>query len=199
MQLKVQGAALHPQTLQDAPASVTIITAEDIRKYGYRTLGEAHASVRGFYTSNNRNVGRIHALGVEAELNGRPTSWLEATASYSIQRTTDETEKDVLENSPVHLAKLRFSVPLGRKFEASSGMQYYSSRQTLAGAFTVPVYLADFTITSRRLLPNFDVQFGLRNAFNRNYSDPIALNPLVDTMVQPGRTLFVELIAHAAR
>ena len=32
-----------------------------------------------------------------------------------------------------HLAKLRFAVPLGRKFDLSSGMQYESSRGTLAG------------------------------------------------------------------
>jgi outer membrane receptor protein involved in Fe transport len=60
-----------------------------------------------------------------------------------------------------------------------------------------PVYQADFTLTSKRLLANFDVRLGLRNAFNRNYSDPIALYPTVDSMPQPGRSLFVELIAHA--
>ncbi len=78
-------------------------------------------------------------------------------------------------------------------------MQYESSRWTLAGNSLKPVYLADFTLTSKHLLRDFDVRLGLRNAFNTSYSDPIALNPIVDTMPQPGRTFFVELIAHRAR
>jgi hypothetical protein len=132
-------------------------------------------------------------------MTGHPTAWLEVSASYSFQRSVDDVEKAALENSPVHLAKLHFAVPLGRKFDFSSGMQYYSSRETSGDNSVKPVYLADFTLTSRRLLPNFDVRTGLRNAFNRNYSDPIALNPLVDTMRQTGRTFFVELIAHGGR
>ena len=77
-------------------------------------------------------------------------------------------------------------------------MQYDSSRLTLAGFTLRSMYLADFTLTSKRLLRNCDVRLGLRNAFNTGYSDPIALNPAVDTMPQPGRTFFVELIAHRA-
>ena len=78
-------------------------------------------------------------------------------------------------------------------------MQYDSPRLTLAGLTSKPTYLADFTLTSKNLLPNLDFRFGLRNAFNLKYSDPIALSPIVDTMPQPGRTFFVELIAHRSR
>lgn len=159
--------------------------------YGYRL----HDFLIGVPLANGliqyQNDDHIQAAGIELEINGRPANWLEATASYALQWTRDDT---FLENSPQHLAKLRFAIPLGRRFDLSSGIQYQSSRLTLAGNTVSPVYLADFTLTSRRLLRNFDMRAGLRNAFNRSYSDPVDLNPAVDTMPQPGRSFFVELI-----
>lgn len=146
-----------------------------------------------------QNRGKVHATGFEVEINGRPFRWLETTASYAFQKSTDYDGDGGLESSPDHLAKLRFAVPLGRKFDASSSMQYYSSRRTLAGAWVTPVYLADFTVTSKNLFAYFDIRLGIRNTFNRNYSDPIALTPLVDALPQPGRTVFLELITHGAR
>ena len=104
-----------------------------------------------------------------------------------------------LSNSPESVIKLRFALPLGRRLEAASVMQYHSSRTTLAGASLTPVYLADFTFTSRRLLPNLDIQFGLRNAFNRQYSDPVALISRVDRMPERGRAFFVQFIARPSR
>jgi len=193
---------------QARPESADTVEVDVERKLGKRLNLQASAYgyrlrdfLLGVYLPDGliqyQNADTIRAEGIELELNGRPSNWLEATASYAWQRSNDNT--GVLGNSPNHLAKLRLAVPLGRKFDLSSGMQYESSRLTLAENSLKPLYLADFTLTSKRLLPNFDVRLGLRNAFNQNYSDPIALFPIMDSMPQPGRTFFVELIAHAAR
>ncbi len=50
----VEGASKYSQKTTDAPASISIITADDVKKYGFRTLGDILQSVRGFSVSYNR-------------------------------------------------------------------------------------------------------------------------------------------------
>jgi iron complex outermembrane receptor protein len=50
---RVETATLYAQTLEQAPARVNVITAREIRRYGYRTLGEALGNVAGFYVTSD--------------------------------------------------------------------------------------------------------------------------------------------------
>lgn len=59
----VSTASKFPQEVREAPASVTVITREDIHRYGYRTLGDALGSVRGFYTTYDRNYSYLGVRG----------------------------------------------------------------------------------------------------------------------------------------
>jgi iron complex outermembrane receptor protein len=63
----VFGASERLQPVTEAPSSVTIITADDIARYGYRTLADVLRGVRGFYVSNDRNYSYLGVRGF-----GRP-------------------------------------------------------------------------------------------------------------------------------
>jgi outer membrane receptor for ferrienterochelin and colicins len=68
MNIKIEtvvGASERLQPVTEAPSSVTIVTADDIARYGYRTLADILRSVRGLYVSDDRNYSYVGVRGFE--------------------------------------------------------------------------------------------------------------------------------------
>ncbi|HEY0251597.1 MAG TPA: Plug domain-containing protein, partial [Kofleriaceae bacterium] len=60
----VVGAAKREQSLGNVASAVTVITADRIKRFGYRTVGEAVASVAGAYFEDTRIVATIGFRGI---------------------------------------------------------------------------------------------------------------------------------------
>jgi len=61
--IQVYSASKHMQSTSDAPSSVTVITADEIQKYGYPTLAAILESVRGFYITYDRDYSFVGVRG----------------------------------------------------------------------------------------------------------------------------------------
>jgi outer membrane receptor for ferrienterochelin and colicins len=66
----VSTASKYTQSVSEAAASVTIVTAEDIALFGYRTIEDVLMTVPGFYTSYDRNYSYVGIRGFS-----RPTDY----------------------------------------------------------------------------------------------------------------------------
>jgi len=59
----VFAASMFTQKVTDAPSAVSIVTRDEIQRFGYRTLGEIVQSVRGFDVTNDRSYTSLGVRG----------------------------------------------------------------------------------------------------------------------------------------
>jgi outer membrane receptor protein involved in Fe transport len=63
LRMQVFGASKFQQDTREAPAAVSVMTREDIRTFGYRTLGEALDGMRGVFVTGDRNYSYLGIRG----------------------------------------------------------------------------------------------------------------------------------------
>lgn len=61
---KVYAASKFEQKTTEAPSSISLISSDDIKKFGYRTLGDVLQSVQGFHVSYDRNYAFLGTRGI---------------------------------------------------------------------------------------------------------------------------------------
>src|SRR2546426_471141 len=60
----VYGASKFEQKTTEAPSSITVVTSDEIKKYGHRTLADVFQSVQGLHVSYDRNYAFLGIRGV---------------------------------------------------------------------------------------------------------------------------------------
>ena len=60
---EISAASRFSQKASDAPSAVSVVTAQDIRIYGYRTFADILNSIRGLYVTNDRNYSYLGVRG----------------------------------------------------------------------------------------------------------------------------------------
>lgn len=65
MEIRIESVSKFEQKVIEAPASVSIVTSDDIKMYGYRNLGEILQSVRGLFVRNDRRLSYLGIRGLD--------------------------------------------------------------------------------------------------------------------------------------
>jgi iron complex outermembrane receptor protein len=140
-----------------------------------------------------RNIDEVKARGVEMEFEGKWENGLSGRISYSFQDAKDSVTKRTLVNSPRHLIKLNFLVPL-KKEKVFLGLeeQFTSRRKTLAGNFAKSFYVTNLTVLGRDLIKNLEASASIYNLFDCKHGDPGGSEHIQDVLEQDGRVFRVK-------
>src|SRR6185369_15066580 len=108
------------------------------------------------------NVGSVQGRGLELEVEGKWFNGFEGRAAYTLQRSTSKESGEVLSNSPMNLAKINLTAPLGqgRLFASFEGL-YSGSHLTLIRTTLPASFVGNFSLLSQKLFKGAEFSFGV--------------------------------------
>lgn len=167
LQLDVFSASKFVQKVGEAPSAVTVITAADIRTYGYRSLADILRSMRGLYVSCDHNCSCVGARGLSrpGDYNTRVLLLLDG------YRLNDNVYEGALVGSEFNLdvdliERVEFVPGPGASWRSGVEAQYVGKRDSANG------YLVNATLQTRNLLRNPSVALGVYNLMDSEFADP---------------------------
>jgi outer membrane receptor for ferrienterochelin and colicins len=135
-----------------------------------------------------RNLGKVDARGVEAEVEHRFAGGARARAAFTVQDVKDRENAERLTNSPRTTGLFQLMAPLaGRRAVAGLDATWLGRRRTLGGGEVSPALLANLTLSSGESLGKVDVALSVYNVLDRRYADPGAEEHLQQALPQDGR------------
>jgi outer membrane receptor for ferrienterochelin and colicins len=143
-------------------------------------------SLDGIYFANG---GGTHAVGLEAEAEGRFDQGITARVSHTLTQARDHEGAMPISNSPVHLSKASVQFPLWRAGVAVEG-QHVGERLTLGGDALDSFFTSNVTVTTPAAW-RLSLAASVFNIFNRSYSDPGAEEHVQSSIAQDGRVLLI--------
>ena len=139
------------------------------------------------------NTDEVHSRGAEAELDWRGHHGACGNISYTYTEAEDQASGETLSNSPRHVGKLHYSVPLWtEKLMAGLELLGVSERKTVQGNESGGYWTANLTLLSREVVKGLELSASIYNLFDREYEDPVSSDFTQDTIEQDERTFRVK-------
>jgi iron complex outermembrane receptor protein len=102
LNVKVYSASKYAQDANEAPSSITVVTADDIRKNGYRRLIDILGSLTGFYVRSHGNYSSLGVRGFAPQENSSSSRILVLVNGHAINNNIDDSAP-IQEDFPVDI------------------------------------------------------------------------------------------------
>jgi outer membrane receptor for ferrienterochelin and colicins len=141
-----------------------------------------------------QNRDQVSSTGGEGEFEAKWDNGVRARVSYTYQQTHDQVSGTELSNSPRHLGKVNFTVPIYRQMLfAGLEVQASSSRLTLAGNQTGEFGVVNLTLYAREIVKGLDLSASLYNLLDEHYYYSGSGEHRQDMIQMDGRNFRVKL------